>query len=491
MNEIIAYSELLEMYKKIRLITSVNMIVGWDARTGMPHKAGLYRGEMLGLIGKIEHEYKTNPRIGELLQQIDEKQLDEIQKRDVELIQREFSNNTKISSKLQEEKNALTIEAQQAWQKARAEDNFDIFLPVLEKIIDNTRKIALSMDPLKSPYDVWLDFYEPGMTTAKYDELFSKLKKETIELLQKINEKQQTDPSILQKKISINSQMKITDILLDMYSFDRNAGRVDTSPGPFTVGIGNDDTRMTVRYNEDNFTDALFSIAHETGHALYQQHLKTDLHPSSDYCSYGIHESQSRFYENILCRSYEFWEFFLPKLKKLTRKKFSHINPEEIYGAINHVESSLIRVTADEVTYNLHIILRYELERDLLNRKIKVQDLPELWNSKMQEYLGIVPKNLSEGVLQDMQWVYGMFGYFPTYALANIYAVQFMYEMEKSLKDWKYDLKKGDFSNINKWLQENIHEKGNLYNPIQLVEKITGNKPDTKYLLEYLNTKYV
>ncbi len=343
-------------------------------------------------------------------------------------------------------------------------------------------------------YNALLDIYEPGTTTEKLDSLFGELRDAIVSLLDKIKQSGYTpDTKFFTKSFSKTSQEKFGKIIMDKMGYDyKNAGRIDESAHLFTTNFGNKDVRITNHYYENDFRSALFSFIHESGHGIYEQDIPDDLQGTllGTGASMGIHESQSRFYENIIGRSKEFWKFFYPEALKMF-PQFQGVDLDEFYDGINNVDPSLIRTEADELTYSLHVIIRYEIEKSLINGDVKVHDLPKVWNEKYKEYLGVEPKNDAEGVLQDMHWSDGSFGYFPSYALGNLYGAQFLNKMVQDIPNVFDEISKGNLSIVHNWLSDNIHKYGAVYKPVDLIKKVTGEELTAKYFIDYLNEKYI
>jgi carboxypeptidase Taq len=445
----------------------------------------------------------TSPEIETLLLKIekdpDYDSLTESQKRNVHLIRKHYNEQTKLPEKLVVEtarQEAITINV---WKKAKTAKNFSIFKPELEKLLQLKKKagrILMDVKATATPYDALIDIFEPEMTAETIGKIFEELKEGLISIMAKCSSApKQPSTSFLKRKVPLDVQRKISKELAKFLGYDvesqKAGGRIDETEHPFTTGYY-DDVRITTHYYEDNFAASLFSVLHEGGHAIYEQNLKREwiYQPIGESCSLGFHESQSRFVENIIGRSREFWGYFFPKLKELTGNIFSDLNLDDFVRAINHVIPSKIRVEADEVTYCLHVIIRFEIERELIAGKIAVADLPELWNRKYKEYLDVDIKNDSEGVMQDTHWASGYFGYFPTYALGNIYSGQILIALQRALPDWKHQIAKGTFYNVKNWLIENVYNYGNLHFPAVLIKKITGKRITAKPFLEYLNKKY-
>jgi len=347
-----------------------------------------------------------------------------------------------------------------------------------------------------TPYDALVDLFEPKMTSTEIDRVFDGLRKGLAKLLPYIsNAPRQPDRNQLKRHVPVEKQREISRALAETLGYDvtspRAGGRIDETEHPFTTGRY-DDVRITTHYYPDDFSSSIFSVLHETGHALYDQNLNAEwkYQPVGSHCSYGIHESQSRFVENIIGRSKEFWEGFLPKLKKVAAPDLDKLELESFVHAINDVKPSKIRVEADEVTYSLHVIVRFQIEQDLFSDKVKVSELPTLWNEKYQEYLGLKIEDDSEGVMQDTHWANGYFGYFPSYTLGNIYSGQMLTKVQQDIPDWGRQLADGKLEAIKSWLVKNVQSRGNLYDPAELMKTVTGKELDAGPYLEYLKEKY-
>lgn len=497
------YDKLMEKAKEIITIKSIESIILWDMETKMPPKGVTLRSLQLALLSQIEHKMSTDPEIGTLLEKIrghlDYGTLNELQKRNVYLIKKNYDEMTKLPEELVVEiarQRVITIDA---WKKAKAAKDFSMFKPELEKLVDLKKKAAEILMKVKgtaTPYDALIDIFEPRMTAEMITRIFDELKEGLVLIIKKCETApKQPDTSMLKRKVPIDVQHKISNSLVKFIEYDveskKAGGRIDETEHPFTTGYY-DDVRITTHYYENNFASSLFSILHEGGHATYGQNLNPEwmYQPIGTGCSYGFHESQSRFIENIVGRSREFWMYYLPKLRELTGDVFSNVELDTFVHAINRVKPSKIRVEADEVTYCLHIIIRFEIERELIAGKIAVADLPKIWNQKYKESLGVNIENDSEGVMQDTHWADGYFGYFPSYALGNIYSGQILATLEKDMPDWKDQIAKGNFHNVKQWLIENVHRYGDLYDAADLIKKITGEEINVKHYLDYLNEKY-
>ncbi len=498
-----SYKKLLKKVKGILILQSAASVVHWDMETMMPPGAINLRSQQLALLSRIEHKMSTDPEIGKLLEEIIKRpeydRLNAVQQRNVYLIKKNYDEQTKLPEDLVAEiakQEAITVDV---WKKAKTAKDFSMFKPKLEKLVDLKKKAAEILMVVKetaTPYDALIDIYEPKMPSETINKIFGELREGLISLIEKCETaSKQPDVSILKRRVPIDMQRKISKTITGFVGYDTESrearGRIDETEHPFTTGYY-DDVRVTTHYYEENFTSAIFSTLHECGHALYDQNLNSEwmFQPVGTPCSMGFHESQSRFVENIMGRSHEFWIYFLPKLKKFTGNILSNVDLDAFVFAINQVRPSKIRIEADEVTYGLHIIIRFNLEQDLLGGKITVTELPEVWNQSYKDYLGVDIENDSEGVMQDTHWASGFYGYFPSYTLGNIYSGQILDAMEKDLPEWKNQIAQGNFHDIRQWLIKNIHSYGDLYDPSDLLKKTSGEELSVKPYLNYLNQKY-
>lgn len=496
------YEKLMEKTKEIAIFNSAQAVLNWDTETMMPPKAIGLRSQQLALLSGMQHKMETNPEIGALLERIERhsnyEKLSAIQKRNIYLIRKNYDEQTKLPEELVMEIAKQRTIAVDVWKKAKAAKNFPMFRPELEKNIELAKKAAeilMKVKKTKTPYDALIDIFEPKMTAEEITKVFDELREGLVTLIKKCETSpKQPDVSFLKRRIPIDVQRKIAVALAETVLYDvtskNSGGRIDETEHPFTNGYY-DDVRITTHYFEDMFASSVFSILHEAGHAIYEQDLNPEwmYQPVGTGCSSGFHESQSRFVENIIGRSREFWTYFLPKLKELAGKTLSDVTLDKFVHAINQVKPSKIRVEADEVTYCLHIIIRFNIERDLFAGKITVKELPEVWNQSYKKYLGIKIENDSEGVMQDTHWASGYYGYFPSYALGNVYTGQLLASMEKDTPDWRKQLEKGNFKPVKQWLAEKVHKQGNLYDPPALIKRITGKELTVKPYLNYLNEK--
>ncbi|MCL2172882.1 MAG: carboxypeptidase M32 [Nitrososphaerota archaeon] len=496
------YRELLEKTKDVAVLGSIQSVIHWDMETMMPPNAVEQRSLQLELLSRIGHQMCTNSTVGKLLQQIQASseyaKLGEIERRNVYLINKNYLEHTSLPEKLVADMAKQETVTVNAWKRAKAKKDYSLIKSELKKLFELSRQMAevlMEVKQVKTPYEALIDQFEPKMSTQKITETFDTLQAGLRPLLNKIQETNtDLDTKNLCQPVSVEVQRQISQLLTQTLGYDTVSpaanGRVDETEHPFTSG-SYQDVRITTHYYVNDFTNSIFSILHETGHALYELNVNPEwrYQPVGGPCSYGIHESQSRFYENIVGRSKEFWTGFLPKLQKIV-PTLAKTGVEEFVYAINRVERSKIRIKSDEVTYNLHIIIRYEIERDLFGDKIGIDELPQVWNEKYEKYLGIKIKDDAEGVMQDTHWYSGLYGYFPSYALGNIYSGQINNALTEALPNWRSQLAHGNLVEVNSWLKNNIHYPSSFYEPEDLIKKATGKNIDSQPFIQYLQNKY-
>ncbi len=480
--------------KKIKAFVYLLQLAGWDSNTEAPRKSHRRRGEIISEISKELFFLQTDPEmikiVNELYGKIDE--LDDLLQREVKKAKKQLDKIINIPQNEYVEYQRLINDSQIIWEDAKANNDYDSFKENLAKIIEYNKKFALYYDPLANPYDTLLDDYEEGMSMKEYDKFFNALRTDLVPFVKEVLAK---DKPSYEKFINDNfdpkKQEEFCNYLVDVFHFDRNAGLMKKSVHPFTWNTSPEDVRFTTKYLENYVFSSIFAAIHELGHALYEQQVSTAYDDTllNGGTSMGIHESQSRFYENTIGRSKEFWEVHLPKFKELFPEQSKDMTVMDMYRAVNKVEASLIRIEADELTYPLHIMLRYDIEQKLINNEISVDDLPSLWNDTIEEYLGIRPNNNSEGVLQDVHWSGGMIGYFPTYALGTAYSAQIFMAMKKELNVFEL-VKNNEIEKINLWLKEKLHNYGSSKTPKELLLMITKEEFNPKYYIEYLKEKY-
>lgn len=488
--------QLFELAAELVDLGHISAVLSWDQNVYLPSGGTEERGIQSAALGRIMHEKFTTDEVGQLIADLEEEvgdlnaETDEA--RAVKVAKRQYEKQTKIPLPMLMEFIKATTMAHEAWVKAKAQSDYALFQPHLETIIDLRQQYADLFKPYDHVYDPLLDDFEPGMKTADVKEIFDKLRPQQVALLQAIAEKEPPDNSFLKQHYKEEYQEIIGRYVITRFGYDWNRGRLDVAPHPFTTEFGLGDVRITTRYLKEDAGSALFSTMHEAGHAMYGQGLdeKYKRHPLSGAASLAIHESQSRLWENIIGRSKAFWSFFYPSLQMLFPQYLGNVSEEAFYRGINKVEPSLIRVEADEATYNMHIMLRLEIEMGLMEGAIEVKDLPEIWNTKIEEYLGIVPPNDAQGVLQDIHWSGGMVGYFPTYALGNLASVQLWDKLLEGHPNIPDEIAQGKFDTVLGWMQEHIHQYGSKYEPQELMLKATGSKITPEPYIEYLKTKY-
>ena len=451
-------------------------VIGWDSATEAPKGAFQRRSEMVGIISgelfKLNTSKEYQEVVNGLFEQLNE--LDDHLQREVKKAKKQLDKILKIPEAEFVDYNKLVGLSQRLWEDAKANNDFEMFKPNLKKIVDYNIKFAKYYDDTKHPYNIMLDGFEEGMTMKEYDVFFDALKTDLVPFVKEV----------------LDSGKTLNDAFASKM-YDRDGGLMKESVHPFTWNTHPSDVRLTTRYLEDLVFSSVLAAIHELGHALYEQQIDEKFNDTllNGGTSMGVHESQSRFYENVIGRSKEFWSVHYPKFQELFPNETKGVSLDDFHEAINKVEASFIRVEADELTYPLHIMVRYEIERQLMNNEIQVEDLPEIWNNKMVEYLGIEPEDNAEGVLQDVHWSAGLFGYFPTYALGTAYAAQFYNTMKKEMNVLEA-VKENKINLINEWLKEKIHKYGSSKDPKELLLEVTGEEFNPKYYVEYLKEKF-
>ncbi|MFD2371992.1 carboxypeptidase M32 [Brevibacillus sp. GCM10020057] len=484
--------------KKMSSYNQALAVLHWDKATQAPRKGMEARSEVIGTLAGEQFKLATAKEMENFLAELSEPsvfaELDEITRHTVLECKKEFDRNKQIPAERYQEYVVLTSQAETIWEEAREKNDFAMFQPYLEKIVDfQLEFIEYWGHDGKNKYNTLLDLYEPGMTVEQLDAIFATLREKTVKLVAAVAESpHKPDTSFLNKHFPVAEQEAFSRFVLERIGYDFQAGRMDRSVHPFCTSFNPGDVRITTRYDENGFNSALFSCIHEAGHAMYEQNINPQLlfTPLCEGTSMGIHESQSRFWENMVGRSLPFWRGLYGDLQKAFPSQFDGVSVEAFYRAINEVTPSYIRTEADELTYNLHVMIRYEIEKGLIDRTLKVADLPAIWNERMKEYLGIEPPTDTLGVLQDVHWSGGSFGYFPTYSLGNVYAAQFAHVMQQEISGYEELIEKGEFAPIRQWLKEKIHQYGKMKSPQELVQAITGEGTNATYLMNYLEKKY-
>jgi len=489
------YQELKDREKERGLLTSLLELAEWDESTYMPKKGGALRGEQKAYLAKRQHELISHSRVGELLEALEDPswtKANPLEAANVRAIRRVYRQAVKVPGRLVEEIARLSVASVEAWSEGRQKSEFSGFEPYLDKMIGLRREVAECLGYVDNPYDALLDLYEPGATTKQVRPLFAVLKKEIGALVEAVGQSPRKPRlEVLAREYPIAEQQKLSQLALVALGYDLEAGRLDVTTHPFCRGFNPSDVRLTTRYDLRDIRDGLFSTIHEAGHGMYEQGLPPAQWPlpAGKYCSMGIHESQSRLWENLVGRSEAFWEFFYPTLKGLFPAVLKDVSLEDFVFAVNAVDRGFIRTDSDEVTYNLHIILRFELEERMLAGDLRAKDVPDAWNAKSDELFGLVPPKSALGCLQDIHWSGGDIGYFPTYTLGNLYGAQFMESARAELGDLDADFRKGNFVRLKQWLAKNVYAHGQSLLPEELCEKITGRPLSTEPLVTHLKKK--
>jgi carboxypeptidase Taq len=491
------YTKLLERLGEMIDLQEAAALLAWDQETYMPPGAAQNRAQQLATLNQLVHQKFTSDEIGELIEALKSElpslDPDSDQACIVKQVSREYDKQRKVPSEWVAEFSKVTSLAQEAWKKAREESNFSSFEPDLSKVLELRKQYAEFFSPFDHVYDPLLDDFEPGMKTADVREVFEDLRPKQVELVQAIIESSHpVDDAILHQHFDEKKQWDFGIEAAKAFGFDFNRGRQDKSTHPFTTSFSHNDVRITTRIKPDFLSVGLFGTLHEAGHGLYEQNFSPNLArtPVAGGASLAIHESQSRMWENLVGRSRPFWVGFYPKLQEYFPSQLGNVNLDSFYRAINKVEQSLIRTEADEATYNLHIMLRFELELALIEGNLQVSDLPEVWNTKMEEYLGITPPTDAEGVLQDIHWSFGIFGYFSTYSLGNLVASMFWEKILADIPDVEHQFESREFDPLLSWLQDNILQHGAKFKPADLIKRVTGSELTAEPYIRYLETKY-
>ncbi|MBL8876741.1 MAG: carboxypeptidase M32 [Phycisphaerae bacterium] len=496
------YQELCALARRSTALSSVAQLLSWDQETYMPPAAGAFRAEQSSLIAELHHKHATDKRVGDLIAACEQDKglvANGAVAANLREFRRDYDRLTKLPSELVAELAKVGSQAQEVWKEAREKNDFALFAPWLEKMFALSRQKAdcYGVPVGGERYDALLDEYEPGMTAKQIEAIFTPLRTRLTELVQRVAKVgRHPDVSMLRRPVPADKQHAFGLLVLKAMKFDLEAGRLDVTTHPFCSGLAPGDTRLTTRYRDEAFTDALYGTMHEAGHGLYEQGLPKDGVPQSLYgqplaesISLGIHESQSRMWENLVGRSKEFWMWALPIAKKEYGAALDGVDLDTIYKAVNTVKPSLIRVEADEGTYNMHVMVRFEMERALLSGAMSVKDVPGEWNKRYKDYLGIDVPDDRRGCLQDVHWSFGLIGYFPTYTLGNLYAAQFWETIESEISDLRSQISKGEFGTLREWLRTRIHQHGKHYRADELCRKITGKDLSADALLRYLEGK--
>jgi len=488
---------LKELLGVVSDLGSAAALLGWDQQTYMPPGGAGARALQLATLSRLAHDKFVSDELGEALElaktEAEGMDPDSDEFCLVRITDRDYQKEIKVPSEWVGEFSRVTALAYQDWERARAESKFSLFEPRLEKIVYLRREYANFFAPYDHIYDPLLDEFEPGMKAADVKSVFDTLRPRLIALVQAIAERgKPVDDAPLHQSFNEKKQWDFGIEVATAIGYDFNRGRQDKAVHPFTTGFGTGDIRITTRFDPEFLSTALFGTMHEAGHAMYEQGVdpKLDRTPLGTGTSLGIHESQSRMWENLVGRSKVFWTAYFPRLQEFFPEQLGEIDLGDFYRMINKVERSLIRVEADEATYDLHIMVRFELEISLMDGSLAVKDLPQAWNKKFEEFLGITPPDDADGVLQDIHWSGGMIGYFPTYALGNLISAQLWNKINVDIPDLEKKIAKAEFGDLLAWLQENIHRHGAKYEPLDLLKRATGQNLDAEPYLQYLESKF-
>ena len=487
-----ALQQLELLQKKLYAYTCADSALFLDSVTVAPKNTAEGRGVALGILAGERQKLITDPETGKLLEFLREhmEELGELERREVEELWRGYERMVRIPAEEYMEYAMLTNEASDVWHRAKENSDFELFRPVLERLVEFNRKFAGYYDDTKKPYDALLNEYERGTDMEYLDAFFAQIRETLVPLIHEIGQAQQIDDSFLHRHYPVEDQRRFSDYLMEVLQLDRGHCTIGETEHPFTLEFNNRDVRITTNYKENSVAESMYSVIHEGGHAKYELGIRDDLQYTclAGGVSMGVHESQSRFYENIIGRSREFVEAIFPKMQEFFPEQLSDVTAEQMYRAVNRVEPSLIRTEADELTYCLHVMIRYEIEKQLIDGSLAVKDVPEVWNRLYKEYLGIDVPDDRRGCLQDSHWSGGSFGYFPSYALGSAYGAQMLQNMEKDIDVWG-SVAKGDLSAISGWLREKIHQYGSLMEPTDVVKNACGDFDPAVYT-DYLTKKY-
>ncbi len=488
-----SYSKYKETLQKIADIKYASAVLQWDQETYLPKNGNDVRGRQIATLSELAHEQFTADSFGNLLNEAPQRaDLSEKEKRNVALSLEDFNKSKKLPSAFVRKMSEAVNKSFHAWIRARRQNDFSIFNDPLQQIIDLKKQEAEMLGYEKHPYDALMNDYDKGLTTTIADKLFADLRPQLSELLEQIERQPQIDNSFLRQPFDKTKQWEVGIEILKRMHFNFDAGRQDLSEHPFTTNFSSTDVRVTTRVDENDFGNMMWSCIHEGGHALYEQGLPEDEYglPLGEYCSLSIHESQSRLWENCIGRGADFWKYNFKLLKDLFPQQFNTIGVDQFFKGINKVEPSLIRTEADELTYHFHVMIRYEIEKLLIEGTIQAKDIPAYWNGHYKKYLGITVPDDVRGCLQDVHWSHGSFGYFATYSIGSLYAAQLFSAVKKQNAGLEQEIASGNTCSVFSWLQQNIYPFGRFYNSEDLCRNATGEYLNSKYFIEYAKAKF-
>ena len=488
------FDELRRRLGEIHDLEKAAGLLSWDEETKMPPTGADARAEQRATLNRIAHDLQVAPALGELIDELapceEEYGHDSFEASLVRVARRDYDKAVRVPSELRAELTRAGSFGYQAWLRARDEGDYTIMLPHLERNLELRRRYVACFEPEGDPYDVLLDDYEPGMTTAEVETIFDQLKTTLVPLIRAVDASGPVDDSCLHGRFPRDAQRRFSLAVLERWGMDHASWRLDRTVHPFATSMSPSDIRLTTNFHEDSL-HGILSCLHEFGHGIYERQVDPRFArtPLAHGVSAAFHESQSRMWENLVGRSLSTWRFFYPMLQREFPAHFDRVSPEDFHRALNKVQPSLRRVDADEMTYCLHIILRFELERDMLSGAIALKDLPEAFDAKMHDYLGLRPPDVARGVLQDVHWSDMSFGYFPTYALGNVVSVQLWEKAQGDLGDLDEQFERGEFGLLREWLREHVHRHGRAFTPQELLERVTGSEMDAAPYLGYLERK--
>src|SRR5688572_20986025 len=486
------YDRYKEKMQRIADLKNASAVLQWDQETYLPKKGAVLRGQQLSTLSEMAHQLFSEEELGNILNELSGKDLGLIEKRNIELTLEDYQKNKKYSSEFVRKLSDQVNKSFHAWIEARRQNRFGVFENDLSALVELKKQETEILGYEHHPYNALLNEFEKGATIELIDKTFSALLPELKNIIAWITSKPQVDDSFLFQHFPKQPQWEWGLYLVKQLNFDFEAGRQDISEHPFSTSFNSNDVRITTRIAENDFGNMTWSCIHEVGHALYEQGLPLDQYglPSGEACSYSIHESQSRLWENNVGRSNEFWQYYLPHLQKYFPEQLGNISPEQFYKGINKVQPSLIRTEADELTYHFHVYIRYELEKKLIEGSLSAKEIPEFWKQQYKNLLNVDVVDDKNGSLQDVHWSHGSFGYFPTYSLGSLYAAQFFSAAKKELSNLGEQVGKGSFSTLLDWLRKNIHTKGRTYRSEELCKEITGNTLQIEHFTAYMLHKY-
>lgn len=488
-----SYKDYIAHAQKVADVEHTIAVLNWDQEVFMPKNGAERRAQQIATLSETHHQLATHKEFGALLHQLlKDKGLNDVQLRNVKESLKLFIRNTKFTSEFVSNLSKTISESFVAWNAARSKNDYGLFAPSLKKLVALKREECQLLGYAEHPYDAMLELYEPGATVKQLDVLFDDIKNQLVEFVSKIAAQPQNDDALMYQSFDTDKQLVFTENLLSQMGYDFDSGRQDISTHPFTTTFNAKDVRVTTRVNKNDLSEIIWSSIHEGGHALYEQGLLDENYglPAGSYLSLGIHESQSRLYENNVGRSFGYWEYHYPRLQKMFPDALANYSVEAFYKAMNIVKPSLIRTNADELTYHFHVLIRYEIEKELIAGSIEVEDLPTIWNQKYKTYLNIDVPSDQKGVLQDIHWSHGSFGYFPTYSIGSFYAAQFYHQASKEIDQLEQKIAEGNLIPLLNWLRDKIHQHGRLFASEELCLEVTGEKLNFNYFMKYAKNKY-